>query len=61
MVNLMALVVLAALSQPHATRIGDPPPGDRIERQHQPFAARPLTPRQKAWFAHAIDDILNGK
>ena len=60
MVNLVALVLIVmSSSQPQPTRVDDLP---HVIQQSVPASAvRSLTPEQKAWFSHAIDDILRGE
>ena len=60
MVNLVALVLIVLSSAHQAPPVSDPPRTQQVQSAPAP-AAPHLTEKQKAWFAHAVDDILDGK
>ena len=60
MVNLVALVLIVMSSAQQSPPANDAPHASQA--QSAPAAVtRKLTPEQKAWFAHAVDDILTGR
>jgi hypothetical protein len=60
MVNLVALVLIltSSTTPQQPVPVNDPP---HVSQTQNAPTARPLTPEQRAWFAHAVDHILTGE